>query len=72
VTQFFGGDDATTYEATLTMDDGALVWTMVSERNRFRGIFNAQRDVITGHWDAVDDDSTWQSWMDITLSKQPG
>ena len=72
VTQFFGGDDATAYEATLTMEAGALVWTVVSERNRFRGIFNADRDFITGHWDALDDNSTWRPWMDITLHKQPG
>ena len=69
-TQFFGGDDATAYEAMLAKEDGALVWTMVSERNRFRGVFNSERDFISGHWDAVDDDSTWQSWMDITLTKQ--
>jgi hypothetical protein len=71
-TQFFGGDDATSYEATLTEEGGDLVWTMVSERNRFRGTFNSERDFITGHWDAVGDDSEWQSWMDITLTKQPG
>ena len=71
VTQFFGGADATAYEATLTTKAGALVWTMVSQRNRFRGIFNADRDFITGHWDVVDDDSEWRSWMDITLSKHP-
>ena len=71
VTQFFGGADATAYEAALTTEAGALVWTMVSERNRFRGIFSADRDYITGHWDAVDDDSRWRSWMDITLSKHP-
>ena len=69
-TQFFGGEDATAYEATLTEEDGALVWRMVSERNRFRGVFNAGRDFISGQWDALDDDSTWQSWMEITLTKQ--
>ena len=70
-TQFYGGDDATAYEASLTEEDGTLVWTMVSARNRFRGTFNAERDLITGHWDLLDGDSEWQSWMDITLTKQP-
>jgi hypothetical protein len=69
-TQFFGGEDATRYEATLTEEDGALVWTMVSKRNRFRGTFNSERDFITGRWDVLDSDSEWQSWMDITLTKQ--
>ena len=23
------------------------------------------RNLITGHWDALDDDSKWQPWMDI-------
>jgi hypothetical protein len=44
---------------------------MVSARNRFRGTFNAERDLITGHWELLDDDSRWQAWMDITLTKQP-
>jgi hypothetical protein len=70
-TQFFGTGDATAYEAHLADEDGTLVWTMISARNRFRGTFNAERDVITGHWELLDDDSRWQPWMDITLTKQP-
>jgi hypothetical protein len=70
-TQFFGTGDPTAYEASLTDEDGTLVWTMVSARNRFRGTFNAERDLITGHWELLDDDSRWQAWMDITLTKQP-
>jgi hypothetical protein len=23
----------------------------------------------TGHWGALDDDSNWQPWMDITLTR---
>jgi hypothetical protein len=70
-TQFFGTGDPTAYEASLTDEDGALVWTMISARNRFRGTFNAQRDLIAGHWELLDGDSRWQPWMDITLTKQP-
>jgi hypothetical protein len=43
---------------------------MLSERYRFTGTFNAERNIITGHWDALDDDSTWQPWMDITLTRE--
>jgi Protein of unknown function (DUF1579) len=69
-TQYFGSDGPNAYEATLTEDDGALVWTMRSTKDRFTGTFNDERNVITGHWDALDDDSTWQPWMDITLTRQ--
>lgn len=70
LTQYFGSDGPSAYEASLTEDDGTLVWTMQSENDRFTGTFNDERDVITGHWDALDDDSNWRSWMDITLTKQ--
>jgi hypothetical protein len=43
---------------------------MRSERDRFTGTFNAEHSVITGHWDALDDDSSWRSWMDITLTRE--
>ncbi len=70
LTQYFGTDGPNAYEASLVEDDGALVWTMRSERDRFTGTFNDERNVITGHWDVLDDNSTWRPWMDITLTKQ--
>jgi hypothetical protein len=70
VTQYFGSDGANAYEASLVEDDGGLVWTMRSEKDRFTGTFNDQRNLITGHWDALDDDSNWRPWMDITLTRE--
>jgi Protein of unknown function (DUF1579) len=69
VTQYFGSDGPNAYEANLVEDDGALAWTMRSKKDRFTGTFNDERNVITGRWDALGDDSTWQPWMDITLTK---
>jgi hypothetical protein len=43
---------------------------MRSENDRFTGTFNDERNLITGHWDALDDDSKWQPWMDITLTRE--
>ena len=71
VTQYFGSDGPTAYEATLTEEDGALVWRMGSAANRFTGKFSDDGNTITGHWEAVDDESSWQPWMDITLTRQP-
>jgi Protein of unknown function (DUF1579) len=70
LTQYFGSDGPSSYEASLIDKGGALVWTMRSNKDRFSGTFNDERNVITGHWDALDDDSTWQPWMDITLTKE--
>jgi hypothetical protein len=69
VTHYFGSDGPNAYEASLVERDGALVWSMRSEKDRFTGTFNDERNVIAGHWDALGDDSTWQSWMDITLTR---
>jgi hypothetical protein len=44
--------------------------TQYSEKDRFRGTFNDERNVITGHRDAFDDDSTWRRWMDIALTRE--
>jgi hypothetical protein len=71
VTQYFGSDGPTAYEATLTEEDGALVWRMGSAANRFTGKFSDDGNTITGHWEAVDGESNWQPWMDITLTRQP-
>jgi hypothetical protein len=68
--QYFGSEGANAYEASLVEGDGPLAWTMLSERDRFTGTFNAERNIITGHWDALDDDSTWQPWMDITVTRE--
>jgi hypothetical protein len=70
VTQYFGSEGANAYEASLVEDDGPLVWTMRSEKDRFRGTFNDERNMITGHWDTLDHDSTWRPWMDITLTRE--
>lgn len=70
VTQYFGTDGASAYEATLSEAGRALVWAMHSEKDRFTGTFNDERDVITGHWEALDDDSSWRPWMDITLTRE--
>jgi hypothetical protein len=70
VTQYFGSDGPNAYEASLVEDEGALVWSMRSASDRFTGTFNDERNVITGHWDAIDEHSSWQPWMHITLTKQ--
>jgi Protein of unknown function (DUF1579) len=69
LTQYFGSDGPAAYEAQLSEERGALVWTMTSKNDRFTGSFNDDRTVITGHWEALRDDSTWQPWMDVTLTK---
>jgi Protein of unknown function (DUF1579) len=69
VTQYFGSDGPAAYEASFGEDEGALVWTMTRARDRFTGTFNDERTVITGRWDALDADSRWRPWMDITLTK---
>jgi hypothetical protein len=70
VTQYFGSDGPTAYEAELTEEGGTLVWTMSSTDTRFSGEFSPDGSVITGHWDRLSDESTWVDWMDITLTKQ--
>lgn len=69
VTQYFGSDGPTAYEASLDDEGGAVVWRMRSETTRFTGTFSDDRSTITGHWELLVDDSTWRPWMDITLSK---
>jgi hypothetical protein len=70
VTQYFGSDGPAAYEADLTRENGTLIWRMRSKGDRFTGTFNEGGDVITGHWESLDDDGNWQPWMDITLTKQ--
>ncbi len=70
VTQYFGSDGPSAYEASLS-EEGSLVWRMRSEANRFTGTFSDDGNVIAGHWE-LRDDSNWQPWMEITLTKQAG
>jgi Protein of unknown function (DUF1579) len=69
-TQYFGTDGPAAYEATLSEEDGATVWAMQSEADRFKGTFSADGDTITGHWEAVDDGGNWRPWMNITLTRR--
>jgi hypothetical protein len=70
LTQYFGSDGPNAYEASLVEDGGALVWTMRSAKDRFTGTFDDRRDVIRGHWETLHEESGWQPWMDITLTRQ--
>jgi hypothetical protein len=58
-------------EALLHLVD-AKVWTRASDKDRFTGTFNDEHDIITGHWEGLDDVSTWQPWMDITVTRERG
>lgn len=71
-TQYFGSDGPAAYEASIGEQDGALVWRMRSERDRFSGRFSDDGNTITGHWESLGDDSSWRPWMDITLTRQGG
>jgi hypothetical protein len=70
VTQYFGSDGPTAYEASLTQESEGLTWRMRSKTTRFAGVFSDNGSVITGHWELLPDSGEWQPWMDITLTKQ--
>jgi hypothetical protein len=70
VTQYFGSDGPTAYEASLTQESEGLTWRMRSKTTRFAGVFSDDASVITGHWELLPDSGEWQPWMDITLTKQ--
>jgi Protein of unknown function (DUF1579) len=70
LTQYFGSDGPAAYEANLEERGGARVWTMQSDRDRFTGTFDDTGDLITGHWEQLEDGSAWRPWMDITLTRQ--
>jgi Protein of unknown function (DUF1579) len=70
VTQYFGSDGPTAYEASLTQESEGLTWRMRSKTTRFAGVFSDDGSVITGHWQLLPDGGEWQPWMDITLTKQ--
>jgi Protein of unknown function (DUF1579) len=71
VTQYFGSDGPNSYEASLTEADGALVWTMRSAADRFTGTFSEDGNRITGRWERLDDEASWQPWMEVTLTRSP-
>jgi hypothetical protein len=68
-TQYFGSDGPNAYEAKMIEEAGGLMWKMQSKKDRFTGVFSENRDVITGHWELLDEDGHWQPWMDVTLTK---
>lgn len=70
VTQYFGSDGLTAYEASLTQESEGLVWRMRSETTRFMGTFSEDGSVITGHWELLRDSEDWRPWMEITLTRQ--
>jgi hypothetical protein len=70
VTQYFGTDGPTAYEAELSEEHERSLWTMRSPTTRFSGEFSEHGDVITGRWERLSDGPTWADWMDITLTKQ--
>lgn len=71
LTQYFGSDGPSAYEATLGEEDGALTWRMRSATDRFAGTFSSDGDTIEGHWERLDEQGGWRPWMEITLSRRP-
>jgi hypothetical protein len=72
LTQYFGSDGPSAYEASLVEEGGSLVWSMRSAADRFRGTFSDDGNTITGHWERLDSAENWEPWMEITLTRQPG
>lgn len=68
-TQYFGNDGPNAYEAYFSREDGGLVWKMESKADRFSGTFSEDGNTIVGHWELLQDNGSWQPWMDITLTK---
>ena len=58
VTQYFGNDEATAYEAELTQERDGLTWRMRSKTTRFTGVFDKDGKVITGRWELLQDGQT--------------
>jgi Protein of unknown function (DUF1579) len=69
ISQYFGSDGPNAYEASLTEEEGSLVWSMRSREDRFTGRFSDDGNVITGRWEQLDDDQSWRPWMEITLTR---
>jgi hypothetical protein len=70
VTQYFGSDGPSAYEAGLAEEDGALVWSMHSRSDRFMGTFSHDRNRLTGGWDRLDEEERWRPWMEVSLTKE--
>jgi hypothetical protein len=69
VTLYCGSDGPNRYEASLTEEDGGLVWRMRSATDRFTGRFSDEGNVIDGRWEQLDEEKRWQPWMEVTLTK---
>jgi hypothetical protein len=69
VTQYFGSDGSTAYEASLTQESEGRIWSMRSKTTRFTGIFSHDGSVITGNWELLHDSGDWRPWMEITLTR---
>jgi hypothetical protein len=69
ITQYFGSDGPNAYEASLTEEQRALVWSMRSRADRSTGRFSDDGNVITGRWEQFDENKSWKPWMEITLTK---
>jgi hypothetical protein len=68
-TQYFGSDGPNAYEASLSEDDGALVWSMRSPLDRFTGTFSDDGATISGVWERLAPEDDWRPWMQITLTR---
>jgi Protein of unknown function (DUF1579) len=68
LTQYFGSDGPNFYEASITEENGTLVWSMWSASDRFTGAFTDDGNTIAGHWEQVDGEH-WRPWMEVTLTK---
>jgi hypothetical protein len=66
VAQYFGSDGPNKEVA------GVLTWTMRSAADRFSGTFSTDGNTITGRWERLEDDESWQHWMDVTLTREAG
>ncbi len=69
ITLYCGSDGPNRYEASLTEEDGGLVWRMSSATDRFMGRFSGDGNVIAGRWEQLDEDRSWLPWMEVTLTK---
>jgi hypothetical protein len=69
VTQYFGTDGSSRYEAWFRELGGVTVWRMCGERDRFMGAISDDGATIEGHWELRDGDSGWRPWMDVTLTR---
>jgi hypothetical protein len=53
---------------TATLRDG--VWTFTGETERFSGAFSEDGGTLTGTWERSEDGTTWEPWMDVTLTRE--